>query len=216
MVLEVVYEYGVMQRGRLTRAIDITVAEPLSQPEPACVRKVLFLFSCPKNVDRLRLGEEERVVRECFERARLRDAISWSSRHATRIDDMRRAIIDEKPDIVHFSGHGAGGSLILEDEDGQRFDVHPDALGAYLTNRGLKCVIFNACFSSSLTHAIAGVTTISMHGPISDKAAIEFTRGFYDIIGAGGTPREAFDEGVLNAKLKRLDYDFVPVFLEAR
>jgi len=40
-------------------------------------------------------------------------------------------------------------------------------------------------------------------GPIADPAAIEFTRGFYDAIGAGRNVPAAYEEGVSCAKLKR-------------
>jgi len=160
------------------------------------------------------VDEEERVVRECFERAQLKETITWSSRHAVRVDDLRRATLDEKPDIIHFSGHGTGGTIVLENEQGNSYPVPIDALGRYLSKRGLRCVILNACTTHTLGHAISGVITISMPDPISDRAAIEFTRGFYDRIGTGGSLREAFEEGCLNVELKGLGEDFSAEYLE--
>ncbi len=176
--------------------------------------KILFLFSCPRNVDRIRLDKEDRVVRECFERGRLRESIKYSIRHAVRVDDLRRAIIDEKPDIVHFSGHGTGGTIVLEDEQENSFKVPLDALGEYLSRQGLKCVVLNACETQALGRAIRGVITIAMPQPISDEAAIEFTKGFYDRIAAGDSPRKAYDEGCSNVELKNLADDFPAEYLE--
>lgn len=52
-----------------------------------------------------------------------------------------------------------------------------------------------------------------MDGPISDKAAIEFTRGFYDALGVGKSLREAFEEGCSNVALKGLvDSHFRPKY----
>ena len=51
--------------------------------------------------------------------------------------------------------------------------------------------------------------TIGMDESISDGAAIEFSRGFYDALGAGKTIDIAFDEGVSAMKLASYETEYV-------
>jgi hypothetical protein len=55
-----------------------------------------------------------------------------------------------------------------------------------------------------------------LESTISDDAAIEFTRGFYDALGAGKSIEFAFDEGCRNIRLTGLSDDFAPVLYNKR
>jgi hypothetical protein len=80
------------------------------------------------------------------------------------------------------------------------------ALAELLGRRGTSTALLNACYSlatGSLT-SLGLDYTIAMEGPIGDDAAIEFTRGFYDGIGAGLSVPEAYDEGLTAARLKHM------------
>lgn len=168
-------------------------------------KKVLAIFANPRSTDALRLGTEDRVIHESIRRSRYRNNISLTVCHAATIHDVRRALLDEKFHIVHISGHGTGSGLMLEDETGGEYVVPQKALGelfaAYCPP--LRCVILNACYSVTQGKLLStGVPyTIAMEGAISDDAAIEFTRGFYDAIGAGKRIAFAYQEGCRNVKL---------------
>ena len=77
--------------------------------------KILFLSSNPKDTYRIRLDEEYRKVEDGLERSKYRDKIVLKSKWATRIIDLRRAMLDFLPDIVHFCGHGEGVNGIFLD-----------------------------------------------------------------------------------------------------
>ncbi|MEM6261475.1 MAG: CHAT domain-containing protein, partial [Bacteroidota bacterium] len=68
----------------------------------------------------LRLGEELRDVREGLLRSRHRDKFDLESRSAVRVADFYRAMLDESPNIVHFSGHGETTSAGSTDVSGTR------------------------------------------------------------------------------------------------
>ena len=70
------------------------------------MQKVLALFANPSYTNQLRLGAEDRTIRECFRRGKMRDSIELVVRHAATVDDVRRALLDDEFTIVHFSGHG--------------------------------------------------------------------------------------------------------------
>ena len=83
-------------------------------------KKILLLAANPKGTTQLRLDEEVREIGEGLLRARQREQFQLVQRWAVRPRDVHRAMLDEKPQIVHFSGHGAGEEgLVFEDEVGQ-------------------------------------------------------------------------------------------------
>ncbi|PLZ42971.1 hypothetical protein CBP27_03485, partial [Fischerella thermalis WC542] len=83
--------------------------------------KILILTAIPHG---LRLDKEIREIEEAIRRASNRDLFEIRVRTAVRPQDIRRAIAEEQPEIVHFCGHGLkDGSLLLEDEGGNNKPV---------------------------------------------------------------------------------------------
>ncbi len=180
--------------------------------------QILSVFANPKGTNNLRLGEEERVIKECIKRSKHREKIHLVTCHATTIDDIARALLEEQFMIVHVSGHGTGRGLILEDESGKIRIPPPRALAemfhAYCPP--LQCVILNSCYSitQGILTALGIPYTIAMENSISDKSAIEFTRGFYDAIGAGRDIEFSFGEGMRRILLKHFDILQLPILLK--
>src|ERR1044072_2500492 len=170
--------------------------------------KVLVVFANPRGTSQLNLGREDRVIREAIQLSRYRDNILVDIRHAATIHDLRRSLLDKDYSIVHISGHGTGSGLVLEDELGGKYIVPQSGLaslfGAYSKPNGaLECVILNACYSITQGTLLTLNTpfTIAMEGAISDDAAIEFSRGFYDAVGANKTIDFSYNEGCQNVAL---------------
>ncbi len=174
----------------------------------AAPRSILIVFANPRGTDPLRLGGEDRAITEAIRRSKHRNRLTVTKCHATTVHDLSRALLDAKYEVVQISGHGTRSGLVLEQDDGSRHVVSQAALAellrAYAPPAGsLQCAILNACYSLSTgTLASLGVPhTIAMEGPISDQAAVEFSRGFYDAIGAGRTIAFAYEEGCRRVKL---------------
>jgi len=180
--------------------------------------KVLVVFANPRGTDPLRLGTEDRVIRESIKLSRHRENISLTIHHATTVHDLRRALLDEEFQIIHISGHGTGTGLVLEDELSGKYVVPQQALaelfGAY--SPPIECVILNACYSISQGQLTSlGIPfTVAMEGPISDNAAIEFSRGFYDAVGAGRKIDFAYEEGCRTVKLAAPNTRFISQILK--
>lgn len=98
----------------------------------------------------LRLGEEVREIEAVLERSKNRDKFEMVSKWAVRVDDLRRTLLDHKPNIVHFCGHGAGiEGLVLEDNFGAIRLVSRESLASLfeLFRSVIECVLLNACYS---------------------------------------------------------------------
>lgn len=180
---------------------------------------ILFLTADPTNESRLRLGEEFREIQEKLQLGRYRKRFNLVTRMSVRSQDVSQALLDLKPKIVHFSGHGTSeGALCFENETGQSHLVQPDALAALFeqfTNQ-VKCVILNACYSETQAKAIAGYIgyVIGMNQAIGDKAAIAFTIGFYQAIGAGRTFEDAYKLGCIQIGLHGIPGHLTPVLIK--
>lgn len=178
---------------------------------------ILAVFANPRGSNPLRLGAEERVIRECIKLSHHRDNVHLNTLQAATIHDVRRALLEQKYRVIHFSGHGTGSGLVLEDAVGQPKLVPPDALADFLSaySPPIECAILNACYSRSQGELLRlGIPyTIVTDGPISDGAATEFTRGFYDAIGAGKGIKFAYEEGCRAVRLTGYATSEVPLLL---
>ena len=185
-------------------------------------QKILILTAIPHG---LRLDREIREIEEAIRRATRRDLFEIRVRTAVRPQDIRRAIAEERPQIVHFCGHGtADGSLVLEDDGGNNKNVPPEGLAALfkLHVNYVNCVLLNACHSAKPALAISQHINyvIGMNQEINDKAAIAFVQGFYDALGYEALDNQdvfqrAFDEGLVAIQLEDTLERQIPVILRA-
>lgn len=181
---------------------------------------VLFVAADPTDVSRLRLGEEFREIHEKLKLAQLRDRFKLElPQLSVRPADISQALLDTQPQIVHFSGHGtATGALCFESQTGQAQLVQPDALAALFEQftSQVSCVLLNACYSEIQAKAIAEHIeyVIGMNKAIGDKAAIAFTIGFYQALGAGRTVEGAYKLGCVQIRLQSIPEHLTPVLIK--
>ncbi len=171
-------------------AQEVKSPESLSGENSPQVKRILILSANPRKTSRLRLDEEMREIKEGLRRAKGRDQYSIDTAEAVRYRDIHRAILDYEPQIIHFSGHGAGEEgLLFEDETGQVKLVDAEAIAGLfeLFADQVECVVLNACYSKIQAQEIARHINyvVGMSKAIKDRAAIEFAVGFYDALGAG-------------------------------
>lgn len=155
---------------------------------------ILFLAANPVGTDPLCLDKELSELQNALRPFRSRFVIE--SKWAVHIKDMRRAMDDYCPTIVHFSGHGNEEGIQVEGDDGQPRLVTQKALTEFFAlYPNVQCVIFNACYTDALIESVAHRVpcVIGMRSIVTDQAAIKFAEAFYDSIGAGKSYQLAFD-----------------------
>jgi hypothetical protein len=180
---------------------------------------VLLLVADPTDASRLRLGEELREIQEKLQLAKFRERFEIHQRMSIRPTDISQALLDIQPHIVHFSGHGmATGALCFENQIGETHPIQPDALAALFeqfTNQ-VNCVLLNACYSEVQANAISRHIShvIGMNRAVGDKAAIAFSVGFYQALGAGRTIEEAYKLGCVQIRLQDIPEHLTPVLIK--
>ena len=181
-------------------------------------QKILILAAIPQG---LRLDKEIREIESAIRRATNRDLFEIKVKTAIRPQDIRHALAEEEPSIVHFCGHGMeDGSLVLEDDGGNNKPVAPSGLASLFKLHALyvKCVLLNACYSEKSAVAISQYINyvIGMNNPVQDSAAIEFAKGFYDGLGYKNSHNQevfqrAFDEGMVAIEMENLSQGSIPI-----
>lgn len=167
-------------------------------------KTILILSANPKGADVLKLQEEIRNIREGLNRSQNRLQFEIKKRKNARIKDLRQSLLDTKPTIVHFCGHGTGEQgLVLEDEAGNPHLASTEALSSLFeiaindVKIPISCVLLNACYTEVQAKEIVSHVNyvIGMQDEIRDDLAISFTQGFYDGLGAGQSIDVAYKLG---------------------
>jgi hypothetical protein len=164
-------------------------------------KSILFLSADPSNLSRIRLGQEFREIDEQLLKSKNRDFLDLENPALSlRPKDISQALLNTNSEIIHFSGHGSSeGTLSFEDDLGKSIEIQPTALANLFKNFSSQvgCVVLNSCYSEYQAQEIAKYINfvIGVNGTISDQAAITFSIGFYQALGAGRTIEEAYELG---------------------
>lgn len=192
------------------------VLEPVRPLMVAPPLRILGMSSRPGGLDELDVAAErahlQRALHDLGRTGRVQ--LSWGEGETWR--DLVRALNRAEWHILHLVGHGgydpvAGeGVLYLAGEDGGSYPLRASQLAQVLNlHPSLRLVLLNSCesaagnssdiFSSAAATLIRrGVPAVlAMQYEISDRAAVEFTRAFYEAV-AGG---RAIDAAVRDARL---------------
>jgi hypothetical protein len=182
--------------------------------------RVLGMVGCHECLD---VQTEQSLMEQAVEHLRKDEVMTleWVKGHTWR--DLERALRDGSYHVFHFIGHGGfdaasgKGKLLLEAEPGQggrTYMLDADDLARMLADHGsIRLAVLNSCegarasqtnlFSSTgATLASNGVPgVVSMQYTISDKAALEFSRTFYDSMCAGMPVEFAVSEARISIKM---------------
>ena len=179
--------------------------------------RILFV-SCnaASGDDALNLSVEQRAIKSALKQGRYAERFKFDDLPAATTDDLRRELLANNYDIIHFSGHANKDELVFENSNHEP-ELVPIAAVANLVAEyaSVKCVLLNACESvKELTTPMSPIT-IGMDRAISDRAAIEFSRGFYDGLAAGKGIRRSFNEGIHAVELAGVDATGIRIIPEA-
>lgn len=116
------------------------------------MKKILILTANPTNTKPLRLDEEVRDIKAGWKSSQKRDEFEIIVEQAICPKELQTALLENKPNLVHFSGHGGGeNGLALIGDDGKAILIKPDSLRRFFKALQeifkIDCVVLNACYS---------------------------------------------------------------------
>lgn len=177
-------------------------------------KRILMVSANAWDEKALRLDKEHRAVKEVLLDSLGRDRFDINLLSASQDSDFQRELLNYKPHVVHFSGHGEEHGLAFDaGGDTSRWIDNETLVGFFKSAAAhLECVIFNACYTESLAMAVAEHIdyAVGMNDPIDDMAAIHFSRGFYTGLFAGKFYPAAFDQGILAVQARGLPDHLTP------
>lgn len=160
--------------------------------------ELLFAYAAPLTEPSLRLGAEEKQIKEALRAITDRNKIFINTVPAVELKDFSNAFNRYRPNILHISSHGNQDCIALEGEKGEAVIVDSDTLKniVRLAGKQLRIVVLNACESSKLAAALTGVVDISigMNMSIGDDAARTFAVQLYSSIGENVSIELAFEQ----------------------
>jgi hypothetical protein len=186
----------------LVRYLDLPhSSEPLTVTPPL---RVLVMLASPTDQEALDMEREQERMRRALGPLETEGLLKMHWLEGQTWRDLQRALQGGPWHVFHFIGHGGfdnsgdEGVLALADEYGKTSLIHATQLARLLANHGwVRLAVLNACegargskrdlFSSTAaTVARMGVPAVlAMQEAITDHAAIELTRAFYEALAMG-------------------------------
>jgi len=169
-------------------------------------KTVCMLLASPRGTEPLRLDQE---VRDALQKLKNVETptvqIDLRLALAAKQSEIMDHLLNSRPQIIHFSGHGGGGMIFFEDEIGTSSPVTADGLAAIVDALGsVECVVLNACNSSDLATATKAHVkfVIGCNDTINDDAAVTFTRSFYRTLAHGRDYSESYKVAIADVRLQ--------------
>ena len=193
----------------LVRSLDVNkVVTPRPMTGPL---RVLLIRANPKGTAALDLSREGELIGRSL--SELPGVV------VDEVDPVEDKIFSQLANaayhVVHYMGHGdfaatQGGMLLLEDDAGNAVPTSAKAFAHLLRDEPLRLVFLNACDTGTTPqtdglHPFAGVAAalvangvpavVAMQFPITDRAALTFSKVFYERIAAGDAVDLAVAQG---------------------
>ena len=186
----------------VTRYLELSrPIESLTIPPPI---RILAMIASPRDLATLDVAEEKRRLIAAIDHLIEKRIVELTWLEGQTVDALDRALRNaEQPwHIFHFIGHGGfnaergeGMLALVNPDDGNTHFITARETGRlFVRHPSLRLIILNACegarasetklFSSTgAVLAQRGIpAVVSMQYAITDRAALEFTRNFYDAL----------------------------------
>lgn len=164
------------------------------------VLKLCYATANPCDADRLNLRAEVEAVRGEMASSGNEREFSFQFIYEANIDDIHRAMLEQRPQVLHISGHADRDTIALvREHDGCAQHVPARAFKDLLaaTNESfLELVVLNSCQSAAQVKEMTEFVdcAIGMSEEIPDDAARDFSRALYAALARGHTVKNACDQ----------------------
>jgi len=187
----------------IVRHLDLPEAPDATPPAPSELR-ILLMVASPTDFEQLDVEQEVRKVKDSLSGLIASSAVVVDRVDVATLGRLQDMLRRGPYHIFHFIGHGTlsaetqEGILMFEDDNERGRAVAASTLGTLLHDHSsLRLAVLNACEGgrTSEDDAFSGTAqallqqgipaVVAMQSPISDRAAIRFSREFYSAIRDG-------------------------------
>jgi C-terminal of Roc, COR, domain/Effector-associated domain 11 len=176
----------------------VTITQPPSSG--SITMKILFIASNPSDQTRLQTDKEHRLIKAEMERGSHRDKFEFlPPQFAVTITELLRAMND-KPQIVHFSGHGMEEGIVITTEaNASQLLPIPAIKRLFRPLQNVAKVVLLNAYSAAQAEEISKFDcyVVGYTKPIGDAAAIGFAQGLYNGLGEGKSFEDAYNDAMI-------------------
>lgn len=166
------------------------------EPSSASVLTVLLMSASPGNVARRRVDQEVHKIVDKVRGSRFRDRLRLVQVQAARFEDLRTALMEYEPHVLHISAHGESDGSIVFEATAEKSLVTKKNMVRLLGAIGdkLRLVVLSAGFSERLASELAPILgcCVGMTREIAEGSAIEFSAALYEALAFGKSVETAF------------------------
>jgi CHAT domain-containing protein len=166
--------------------------------------------------DLLDLDSEFEDIKHEIRASEYRDYLEWHSIRAASVEGLINGICAIRPHILHFSGHGDRGELVLSKSGGRpRALKHTDLAEIVdaLDGESLEILFLNACYSAidlDQLNLSSVKAVVAMRDSIRDLYARKFAVAFYYALGSGRSVDVAVKAGQQILKCAKSGQQSIP------
>lgn len=155
----------------------------------------------------LDVDKEVQLIRDLVDASLHRDKITVNCILAVTPDSFLRGLRTYHPNVVHFSGHGSSGGIVMRGDGSSSHLVQGTSIAGTLKDRQVDLVVLNACFSADYADVLASAVkvVVGTFAEVEDEAALRFSRAFYRTIFDGHSIKEALKDGMNSVELYSLE-----------
>jgi hypothetical protein len=180
--------------------------------------RILFLGTNTAQGARLAVEQEFQIISDALASD---PELELLYRFGVKAGELPDLIARQRPEIVHFSGHGMPtGELVFVGEHGdvEAVDIDPLTEVFRLLGGTVQCVVLSACFSSAQAERIAEhvPVVIGVARELDDDHALKFSAGFYQSFARGDDFARAFEFGRVQLNLAAADALSVVIYKAAQ
>jgi len=202
--------FGVL--GLLDNVDDPYQVPSTSDKSISGIIKILMLTANPANTTKLNLDREHSIIAQKLQQNQ--QDINIILKKAVSGTEFKEFTQQEKPDILHFSGHGEKGKyagIVVQNDDKNKEELIPigglKALFKFFKKQfNIRVVLLNACHTQEQAATISEYVdyVIGTNVAIGDTAASAFSSGFYFQLTQNKETKieDAFDSGRTEAVMK--------------
>ena len=181
------FAFEVLAKTKIDTSPTISIQSPKIFPNIKTNIKILLLAANSKSTNRLMLDEKAREIHKNFRLSGNRDRLVLHEKWAVRTRDIRRAILETSPQIIHFLGSDIENEgLVLENEMGEvntlseknLIDIFKLFVGQ------ITCVVLDGCSSEVQAETIVQYVdyVISISTRVNLRAVTAFLTSFYNAL----------------------------------
>jgi CHAT domain len=166
--------------------------------------RIALLVTNPDSRASLQTGIEARYIDEGIRLESNAGDVDLKIVLAPTLNTLLDTLNSYRPDVIHFSGHGGGRSLLFDNEragedGGTVLDFEMIAKVVSATSTSPKLLVLAACDTVNGAERFLDSipVVIAMADSINDEAACEFSARFYRSLCAGATITNSLDQAKL-------------------